>query len=140
MELNRAKLTLSAKGLVKVLAPELGEKGFKVAVAIQATEVAKGSKVLVAQVRELTEIRAEIAQLEKHKDSLIAEIEKAFGVDKKAKTSVYTTLTHNSIEFARLDWRSRRGIDSEKLALEFPEAFEACQKPSVFSVIVSLFK
>lgn len=106
----------------------------------QTTEVAKGSKVVVAQVRELTEIRAEIAQLEKRKEALTAEIEKAFGVDKKAKTSATTTLTHNAIEFARLDWRSRKGIDSEKLALEFPEAFEACQKPTVYSVIVSLFK
>lgn len=106
----------------------------------QTTEVAKGSKVVVAQVRELTEIRAEIAQLEKRKEALTAEIEKAFGVDKKAKTSVHTTLTHNAIEFARIDWRSRKGIDSEKLALEFPEAFEACQKPTVYSVIVSLFK
>jgi predicted phage-related endonuclease len=106
----------------------------------QTTEVAKGSKVVVEQVKQLTEIRAEIARLEKMKEAVTAEIEKAFGVDKKSKTSAVTTLTHNAIEFARLDWRSRKGIDSEKLALEFPEAFEACQKPTVYSVIVSLFK
>lgn len=106
----------------------------------QTTEVAKGSKVVVEQVKQLTEIRAEIARLEKMKEALTAEIEKVFGVDKKAKTSSHSTLTHNGIEFARIDWRSRKGIDSEKLAVEFPEAFEACQKPTVYSVIVSLFK
>jgi hypothetical protein len=72
--------------------------------------------------------------------ALTAEIEKAFEVDKEAKTSRFSTLTHHAVEFARIDWRSRKGIDSEKLALEFPEAFEACQKPTVYSVIVSLFK
>jgi ABC-type uncharacterized transport system fused permease/ATPase subunit len=106
----------------------------------QTTEVAKGSKVVVEQVKQLTEIRAEIARLEKMKEAVTAELEKAFGVDKKAKTSAHTSLSHHGIEFARIDWRSRKGIDSEKLALEFPEAFEACQKPSVYSVIVSLFK
>lgn len=131
---HTAKLVLPAERLGS-------HKGAEMSVAVQQTaEVTKGSKVVVAQVRELTEIRAEIAQLEKHKDSLIAEIEKAFGVDKKAKTSVHTSLSHHGIEFARIDWRSRKGIDSEKLALEFPEAYEACQKPSVYSVIVSLFK
>ena len=105
-----------------------------------ATTTAKATKVVLGQVRELTEVRAEIARLEKLKLALTAEIEKAFEVDKEAKTSRFSTLTHNAIEFARIDWRSRKGIDSEKLALEFPEAFEACQKPTVYSVIVSLFK
>ena len=106
----------------------------------QTTEVAKGSKVVVEQVRQLVEVRAEIARLEKLKVALTEEVEKAFGVDKKSKTSKATTLTHNGIEFARIDWRSRKGVDTEKLALEFPEAFEACQKPTIYSVIVSLFK
>lgn len=104
------------------------------------TKAVKGSKVVVDQVKQLTEIRAEIARLEKEKVALTAEIEKAFGVDKEAKTSEFDTLTHNAIEFARLDWRSRKGVDLDKLAVEFPEAFEACQKPTVYSVIVSLFK
>jgi len=107
---------------------------------LEQTTTTKGSKVVVEQVKQLTEIRAEIARLEKLKVAVTEEIEKAFGVDKKAKTSEFTTLTHNSIEFARIDWRSRKGIDTEKLALEFPEAFEACQKPTIYSVIVSLFK
>lgn len=100
----------------------------------------KGSKVVLEQVKELVEIRAEIAQLEKRKQAVTAEIEKAFGVDKEAKVSTATTLTHNSIEFARLDWRTRKGVDLEKLATEYPEAYEACNKPSIYSVIVALFK
>lgn len=115
----------------------------KAVVAVEAVEidgVAKATKITLEQVRELIEVRAEIASLEKRKEALTAEIEKVFGVDKKAKVSAFTTLKHNGIEFARLDWRSRKGIDSEKLAVEFPEAFEACQKPTVYSVIVSLFK
>ncbi len=107
---------------------------------VEKTTTTKATKVVLEQVKQLTEIRAEIARLEKLKVAVTTEVEKAFGVDKKAKTSEFATLTHNAIEFARLDWRSRKGIDSEKLALEFPEAFEACQKPSVYSVIVSLFK
>lgn len=106
----------------------------------EQTTTTKATKVVVEQVKELVEIRAEIASLEKQKQALTAEIEKTFGVDKKAKTSEATTLKHNGIEFARLDWRTRKGVDLEKLAVEFPEAFEACQKPTIYSVIVSLFK
>lgn len=127
--------------LMKVLAPALGDKGFQMIANTQQVQVAtKGNKIVLEQVRQLVEIRAEIARLEKMKVAVTTEVEKAFGVNKEAKTSEFTTLTHNAIEFARIDWRSRKGIDSEKLALEFPEAFEACQKPSVYSVIVSLFK
>jgi hypothetical protein len=127
--------------LMKVLAPALGDKGFRMIGNTQQVQVAtKGNKIVLEQVRQLVEIRAEIARLEKLKVAVTTEVEKAFGVNKIAKTSEFTTLTHNAIEFARIDWRSRKGLDSEKLALEFPEAFEACQKPSVYSVIVSLFK
>ena len=127
--------------LIEALAPELGEKGTEMSNTTQQVQVAtKGNKIVLEQVKQLTEIRAEIAMLEKQKVALTAEIEKAFGANKTTKTSEFTTLTHNSIEFARLDWRSRKGIDSEKLAVDFPEAYEACQKPTVYSVIVSLFK
>ena len=111
------------------------------AVATQTTTTStKANKVTLEQVKQLVEVRAEIARLEKMKVALTAQIEGAFDIDKMSKTSRFTTLTHNAIDFARLDWRSRKGIDSEKLAVEFPEAFEACQKPVVYSVIVSLFK
>lgn len=106
------------------------------------TLVAKGTKVVLEQVKELTEVRAEIARLEKQKEALTAEIEKAFGVDKKAKTSKATTLKHNGVEFARYDWRTRKGIDEELLAEKYPEAYQACFKPNktIYGVIVSLFK
>lgn len=116
-------------------------KGEKVATkALEQDTTTKASKVVLEQVKELVEIRAEITRLEKQKEALTAEIEKSFGVDKQNKTSKATTLKHNNIEFARLDWRTRRGVDTEKLALEYPEAYEACQKPTIYSVIVSLFK
>ena len=107
---------------------------------LEATGTSKATKVAVEQVKRLIEIRAEITRLEKEKSILTAEVEKVFGVDKKAKTSEATTLKHNGIEFARLDWRTRKGVDLEKLAVEFPEAYEACDKPTTYSVIVSLFK
>jgi hypothetical protein len=107
-------------------------------ITMEAT--AKATKVVLGQVQELTEVRAEIARLEKRKEALTAEIEKAFGVDKVAKTSSATTLIHNNIEFARLAWRTRKGVDLEKLAEEFPEAYAVCQKPIIYSVITSLFK
>lgn len=106
------------------------------------TTTGKGTKVVVEQVKELVEVRAEIARLEKVKEALTAEVEKAFGVDKKAKTSKLTTLTHNGIEFVRYEWRKRKGIDEEKLAKDFPEAYEACMKAdkTIYGLIVSLFK
>jgi hypothetical protein len=111
-----------------------------VKVASENTEVTKATKVTLEQVKELVEIRAEITRLEKRKEALTAEIEKSFGVDKTAKTSLFTTLKHNGIEFARLDWRTRKGVDLDRLALEYPEAYSVCQKPTIYSVIVSLFK
>ena len=110
--------------------------------AIELDEVGKATKITVEQVKELIEVRAEIARLEKRKEALTAEIEFVFGVDKKSKRSRFTTLKHNNIEFVRYDWRTRKGIDEEKLATDFPEAYEACYKAdkTIYGVIVSLFK
>jgi hypothetical protein len=106
------------------------------------TTTTKATKVVVEQVRSLVEVRAEIARLEKQKLALTAEIEIAFGVNKTSKTSEFDTLTHQGIEFARYDWRSRKGLDEEKLAKEFPEAYEACFKAdkTIYGLVVSLFK
>ena len=108
----------------------------------QATTTTKATKVVVEQVRSLVEIRAEIAKLEIEKKALTAEIEIAFGVNKTSKTSEFDTLTHQGIEFVRYDWRSRKGLDEEKLAKEFPEAYEACFKAdkTIYGLVVSLFK
>jgi uncharacterized protein (UPF0335 family) len=139
----RAKLALPAKRL------GLGNKlkGQKMSVATKAKattsiSTTKATKVVVEQVRSLVEVRAEIARLEKEKLALTAEIEKAFGVNKEAKFSDFDTLTHQGIEFVRYEWRSRKGIDEEKLAKEFPEAYEACFKAdkTVYGQIVSLYK
>lgn len=104
--------------------------------------IAKGNKIVLEQVRELVELRAQIALLEKRKDAVTLEVEKAFGVDKISKTSTATTLTHNGIEFARYDWRNRKGMDETKLATDFPEAYEACFLPvkTTYGVVTSLFK
>lgn len=112
------------------------------AVAVEAEGTTKATKITLEQVKELIEVRAEITRLEKRKEALTAEIEGVFGVDKKAKVSKFTTLKHNGIEFARYDWRTRKGIDEELLATKFPEAYEACYKAdkTIYGVIVSLFK
>lgn len=113
-----------------------------VAVAVEAEGTTKATKITLEQVKELIEVRAEIARLEKRKDALTAEIEKVFGVDKEAKTSKHTTLKHNGIEFVRYDWRKRGGVDEKLLAEAFPSAYEACYKPdkTIYGVVVSLFK
>lgn len=107
-----------------------------------ATKATKATKVVLEQVKQLVEVRAEIARLEKLKATLTTEIEKVFGVDKEAKTSEFDTLTHNGIEFARIDLRERKGVDTDKLAVEFPEAYEACFDPAhtKYFQIVSLYK
>ena len=106
------------------------------------TTTTKATEVVVEQVRSLVEVRAEIAKLEIEKKALTAEIEKVFGVDKTSKTSEFDTLTHHNIEFARYNWISRKGLDEAKLALEFPEAYEACFKAdkTVYGVLTTLYK
>jgi hypothetical protein len=102
----------------------------------------KATKRVVDSVKELVELRAEIAELEKRKNSLTAELEKVFGVDKEAKTSKHTTLSYHGVDVVRYEWRKRKGIDEEKLAKDFPEAYEACYKAdkTIYGLIVSLFK
>ena len=52
---------------------------------LEQTTTTKGSKVVVEQVKELVEIRAEIALLEKQKLALTAEIEKSFWSGQEVK-------------------------------------------------------
>lgn len=117
-------------------------KVVKAVEAVELDQVTKATRVTLEQVKELVEVRAEIASLEKRKEALTEEIEKAFGVNKETKVSKFSTLKHNGIEFARYDWRTRKGIDEKMLAEKFPEAYEACYKPdkTIYGVIISLFK
>jgi hypothetical protein len=107
-----------------------------------ATKATKATKLTVDQVKQLVEVRAEITRLESLKSELTKQIEAVFGVDKDNKVSEFDTLTHHNIEFARLDWVSRKGVDLEKLARDFPEAYEACFDPkhTTYSVVRALFK
>jgi len=119
-------------------------KGTEMSVKTEAvaTKATKATKVVLEQVKQLVEVRAEIARLEKMKVALTAQIEGVFGVDKETKTSEFDTLTHNGIEFARIDLRVRKGVDTEKLAVDYPEAYEACFDPEFIKYfqIVSLYK
>ncbi len=117
-------------------------KAVKAVEAVELDEVTKATRVTLEQVKELVEVRAEITALEKRKEALTEEIEKAFGVNKETKVSRFSTLKHNGIEFARYDWRARKGIDEKMLAEKFPEAYEACFKAdkTIYGVIISLFK
>ena len=108
----------------------------------KTTTTTKATKVVLEQVKQLVEVRAEIARLEKMKVALTSQIEQVFGVDKDTKTTQFNTLTHNGIEFARIDLRVRKGVDTEQLAVEYPEAYEACFDPEFtkYFQIVSLYK
>lgn len=102
----------------------------------------KATKATVDKVKELVELRATIAELEKRKVSLTAEIEEVFGVDKDTKTSRHETLTYHGVDVVRYEWRKRKGVDEKLLAEKFPEAYEACMKPdkTIYGLVVSLFK
>lgn len=105
-------------------------------------EEGKATGATVKKVKELVELRAQIAELEKKKVELTTEIEAVFGVDKDNKTSKHTTLTYHGVDVVRYEWRKRKGVDEKKLAEEFPEAYEACMKAdkTIYGLVVSLFK
>lgn len=101
----------------------------------EATRTAKVSKKLVESAQELARVRADIRQLEARKSELTKELEEAFGKNSEAKTSEFDTLLHNNLVVAKLRWTPRQDIDRKKLALEFPEAFEACQYDNTYAVV-----
>lgn len=79
----------------------------------------KVSKVVVEQVKDLTNIRAEVKVLEGQAKKIVSALEVEFGKDDTAKTSTFDTLIHHNIEVARLDWRERTNfnLDTFKGAL-----------------------
>lgn len=86
-----------------------------------ATEVRtkKVSKVVVEQVKELVNIRAEVKALEGQAKKVVTALEKEFGKDDVAKTSEFDTLIHHNIEVARLDWRSRTNFNLDAFKVAF---------------------
>lgn len=90
-------------------------------VVVEATTTKKVSKVVVEQVKELTNIRNEVKTLEGQAKKIVAVLEKEFGKDDTAKTSEFDTLIHHNIEVARLDWRSRTNFSLDTFKAEFAE-------------------
>jgi hypothetical protein len=85
----------------------------------------KATKVVVEQVKDLTNIRAEVKTLEAQAKKIVEALEAEFGKDDTAKTSEFDTLIHNNIEVARLDWRGRTNFSQAKFTEAFAEAVSA---------------
>lgn len=128
-------------------------------VVVEATRTKKVSKVVVEQVKELVNLRAEVKALEGQAKKVVAELEKEFGKNDASKVSDFDTLIHHNIEVARMDWRSRTNFSLDTFKAEFaelvmathPELAEAieamvaeavakAQSQTVFSVVTTLYK
>lgn len=111
-----------------------------------ANATTKAPRVIVEAVQKFAEVKAQIAELEKLKASLTAEITEAFGDS--------DVLIHHNIEVARRDWRSRESLSAdtlqnliaERLGSQ-PEFAEIVQKlvadstkTTTYAVIVNLYK
>lgn len=106
-----------------------------------ATEVRtkKVSKVVVEQVKELVNIRAEAKALEGQAKKIVSALEVEFGKDDTAKTSEFDTLIHHNIEVARLDWRSRTNFNLDAFKVAFAEGVIAThpEMAEVLEVLVA---
>jgi hypothetical protein len=126
-----------------------------------ATEVRtkKVSKVVVEQVKELVNIRAEVKALEGQAKKVVAVLEKEFEKDDTAKTSAFDTLIHHNIEVARLDWRSRTNFNLDAFKVAFTnlvvathpeladsldtmlaEATAEAQSQTIYTTLTTLYK
>ncbi len=106
----------------------------------------KVSKVIVEAVQKFAEVKAQIAELEKVKAKLNAEITEAFGDS--------DVLIHYGVEVARRDWRTRESLSAEMLQSLIaerlgsrPELAEIVQKlvadstkATTYPVIVNLYR
>jgi uncharacterized coiled-coil DUF342 family protein len=109
-----------------------------VSVATTPSRTRKVSNAVAEMVAELASVRAEQTSLKNRRDEIVAELDKLFGKDAEAKTSEFDLLVNRSRELVRLKWKSRDDLDKNKLAEEFPEAFEACQKVTTYAEIVTI--
>jgi hypothetical protein len=113
------------------------EKMSKVIEAVKTEAVAtrskKATKVVVEQVKQLTNLRAEVKNLEATAKQIVKVLEVEFGKNDTEKTSKFDTLIHNNIDVVRLDWRVRPNFSSDKfteelsksVAVAYPELAEA---------------
>lgn len=93
----------------------------------------KATKVVVEQVKQLTNLRAEVKNLEATAKQIVKALEVEFGKNDTAKTSEFDTLIHNNLDVARLDWRVRPNFSEAKfteelsraVAVAYPELAEA---------------
>lgn len=93
----------------------------------------KATKVVVEQVKDLTNIRAEVKTLEATAKQIVKALEAEFGKNDTVKTSEFDTLSHNGLDVARLDWRVRQNFSADKfteqltksVSVAYPELAEA---------------
>ena len=88
------------------------------------TRTKKATRVVLEQVKQLTNIRAEVKTLEATAKQIVGVLEAEFGKDDKAKTSEFDTLIHNGIDVARLDWRVRPNFSADKFTEELSKSVE----------------
>ena len=104
----------------------------------QAERVRKVSNAEAELVAELVKVRAEISALESRKSEIAEVLNKLFG--KQETESEYDLLINRNRELVRMKWKSRPDVDKKKLAENYPEAFEKCQKVITYAEIVTLHK
>jgi predicted metalloprotease with PDZ domain len=123
------------------------------------TRTKKVSKVVVEQVKELVNIRAEVKTLEGQAKKIVTALEKEFGKNDVAKTSDFDTLVHHNIEVARLDWRERSNFSldafkvaftnlvvtthpelADSLEVMLAEAVTEAQSLTIYTALTTLYK
>jgi predicted phage-related endonuclease len=104
----------------------------------QAERVRKVSNAEAELVAELVKVRAEISALESRKSEIAEVLNKLFG--KQETESEYDLLINRNRELVRMKWKSRPDVDKKKLAENYPDAFEKCQKVITYAEIVTLHK
>jgi hypothetical protein len=94
----------------------------------------KVKKTDVALVEQLTEVRAEIARLEKLRKEISEQLDTLFDEGSNL-------LIHQNIDVLRRDWREREATDDEILKeMVSDKIWNATRKKIRYSVLVSLYK
>ena len=102
----------------------------------KAERIRKVSNAEAEMVAELARVRKQISELEESEAKLKEVLNRLFG--KQDTSSAYDLLVNRNRELARIKWKSRKDIDRKKLAENYPEAFEACQKVTTYAELVTL--